>query len=232
MDQETLKNCVDEAINSRRSVRAFLPEPIPRKTIEEILALASRAPSGTNTQPWRVRVLTGNAKQRLSAAIKASYFHVSGGPKDTPEYDYYPREWFSPYVDRRRKIGFDLYGLLNIKRDEKQRMIEQMGKNFEFFGAPVGLIFSIDRRLGQGSWLDYGFFLENIAIAARARGLHTCPQAAFADFPQTIGSHLKFDPQEMLVCGMSLGFEDTSAPENRLKTEREPVSGFTQFLDE
>ena len=232
MDQEDIKICVDEAINSRRSVRAFLPTPVPRKTIEEILTVACRAPSGTNTQPWRVRVLTDGAKQRLSAASKASYFHISGGPQDTPEYDYYPREWFSPYVDRRRKIGFDLYGLLNIKRDEKQRMVEQMGKNFDFFGAPVGFIFTIDRRLGQGSWLDYGFFLQNIAIAARARGLHTCPQAAFADFPQTIGAHLKFDPQEMLVCGMSLGYEDPSAPENQLRTQREPVPGFTQFLDE
>ena len=232
MDQEDIKKCVDEAINSRRSVRAFLSTPIPRSTIEEILTLASRAPSGTNTQPWRVRVLTGQAKVGLSAAIKASYYHEAGALKDAPEYDYYPRTWFSPYVDRRRKIGFDLYGLLNIKKDEKQRMIEQMGKNFDFFGAPVGLIFTIDRNLGQGSWLDYGFFLQNIAISARARGLHTCPQAAFADFPQTIGTHLQFDAEEMLVCGMSLGFEDVAAPENQLQTQREPVSAFTQFLED
>lgn len=222
---------VDEAITSRRSVRAFLPVPIPQSTIEDILRVASRAPSGTNTQPWRVRVLTGAAKQRLSNAILAQYNRVSGEPADQPEYDYYPREWFSPYVDRRRTLGYELYRLLGIGREDKARMHEQMARNFTFFDAPVGMIFSIDRRLGKGSWLDYGFFLEAIAIAARGRGLHTCPQAAFADFPQTISRELAFEPHEMVVCGMSLGFEDESAVENGLRSAREPVAGFTQFLD-
>lgn len=199
--------------------------------MEAILAVASRAPSGTNTQPWQVRVLTGAAKQRFSDAVLAAYNQLDGPSGDTPEYDYYPRNWFSPYIDRRRALGFALYRLLGIAKDDKAAMHAQMGRNFAFFDAPVGLIFTIDRRLGQGSWLDYGFFLQSIAIAARARGLHTCPQAAFADFPQTIGRVLSFDEHEQLVCGMSLGYADASALANQLRSEREPVSAFTQFLD-
>lgn len=231
---------VDEAITSRRSVRGFLPEPVPESMIADILAVASRAPSGTNIQPWRVRVLTGAAKERLSAAILSVYNRVvpetamsadaGATESDRPEYDYYPRQWFSPYIDRRRKLGYDLYALLGIDKHDKAGMHAQMAKNFMFFGAPVGLIFTIDRRLGQGSWLDYGFFIQNIAIAARARGLHTCPQAAFADFPQTIGRVLQFEPDEMLVCGMSLGYEDETERANQLRSTREPVDTFTTFI--
>ncbi len=229
-EPDTLRRCVDEALTSRRSVRAFLPEPVARDVVEDILRVASRAPSGTNTQPWRVRVLTGSALQRLGDAIMAEYNAINGPTTDKAEYDYYPRQWFSPYVDRRRKLGFELYRLLGIAKDDKAAMHAQMGRNFRFFGAPVGLIFSIDRRLGQGSWLDYGFFLQAIATAARGRGLHTCPQAAFAEFPMTIARVLGFEAHEQVVCGMSLGYEDTQAVENRLRSEREPVQAFTTFL--
>lgn len=229
-DPDTFRRCVDEALMSRRSVRAFLPDPVSREVLEEILSVASRAPSGTNIQPWRVRVLTGAAKQRLSDAIVQQYDAAAG--TDRAEYDYYPRQWFSPYVDRRRKLGFELYRLLGIAKDNKAAMHAQMGRNFRFFDAPVGLIFSIDRRLGQGSWLDYGFFLQSIATAARARGLHTCPQAAFADFPQTIARVLAFEEHEQLVCGMSLGYENAQAVENSLRSEREPVQAFTAFLED
>jgi nitroreductase len=228
-DAESVRT-VDGAITSRRSVRGFLPESVPEDVVRDILSVASHAPSGTNIQPWRVRVLTGPAKERLSAALLRAYNKLDGESGDKPEYDYYPRQWFSPFIERRRKLGFDLYALLGIDRHDKAAMHAQMGKNFEFFGAPVGLIFTIDRRLGQGSWLDYGFFIQSIAVAARVRGLHTCPQAAFADYPQTISRVLGFDETEMLVCGMSMGFEDEAAPENQLRSTREPVGTFATFL--
>jgi nitroreductase len=220
---------VDAAITSRRSVRAFLPTPVPRETIEDILRVASRAPSGTNTQPWKVHVLTGAARERLSREILAAYDDPAERATHREEYDYYPTEWVSPYIDRRRKVGWDLYGLLGIGKTDKARMHAQHGRNYRFFDAPVGLIFVIDRILRQGSWLDFGMFLQNVMVAARARGLDTCPQAAFMQFHRIIAAQLGLAPTEMVVCGMSLGHEDRSAVENRLVTEREPVDHFTRF---
>jgi nitroreductase len=222
---------VDAAITSRRSIRAFLPTPVPQDVVERILEVASRAPSGTNTQPWKVYVLTGAAKQGLSAKIQASF---AANPKQEglkDEYDYYPAEWRSPYIDRRRKVGFALYNLLGIGKGDVARMQAQAARNYDFFDAPVGLIFSIDRIMGQGSWMDYGMFLQNIMVAARARGLDTCPQAAFTPYHQIIHEHVGMPANEMLVCGMSLGYANHQAIENTLVTEREPVSAFTTFLD-
>jgi nitroreductase len=221
---------VDAAITSRRSLRAFLPTPVPRETIEDILRVASRAPSGTNTQPWKVYVLTGEPLQALARAISAVYDDPAEAAQHREEYAYYPVEWRPPYIDRRRKVGWDLYGLLGIAKGDKPRMHEQHGRNYVFFDAPVGLMFTIDRVMQQGSWLDYGMFLQNIMVAARARGLDTCPQAAFTQFHRIILPHLGAGAEEMLVCGMSLGFADPAAVENTLVTEREPVTGFTRFL--
>ena len=220
---------VEAAITSRRSMRAFLPTPVPRATVERILEVASRAPSGTNTQPWKVHVLTGAAKGRLARAVRAAYDDPVERATHTEEYAYYPTEWVSPYIDRRRKVGWDLYGLLGIGKADKARMHEQHGRNYAFFDAPVGLIFTIDRVMRQGSWLDYGMFLQNVMVAARAHGLHTCPQAAFTQFHRVIERELALPEGEMVVCGMSLGHADPDAPENRLVTEREPVSGFARF---
>jgi len=222
---------VEAAITSRRSIRAFLPTPVPRETVERILEVASRAPSGTNTQPWKVHVLTGAAKDRLSRAVRAAYDDPAERARHTEEYAYYPTEWVSPYVDRRRKVGWELYGLLGIGKADKARMHEQHGRNYAFFDAPVGLVFTIDRVMQQGSWLDYGMFLQNVMVAARARGLDTCPQAAFTQFHRVIERELALPPSEMVVCGMSLGHADPDAPENRLVTEREPVCGFARFHD-
>ncbi|MCP5285610.1 MAG: nitroreductase [Burkholderiaceae bacterium] len=221
---------VDAAITSRRSIRAFLDTAVPRETIEQILEVAARAPSGTNTQPWKVTVLTGDAKARLSAAIQAAYDDPAQRAAHAEEYAYYPTEWQSPYIDRRRKVGWDLYGLLGIAKTDKERMHAQHGRNYDFFGAPVGLIFTIDRVMQQGSWLDYGMFLQNIMVAARARGLDTCPQAAFTQWHRIIAEQLQLPAQEMVVCGMSLGHADPAAVENTLVTDREPVAGFTRFL--
>jgi len=231
MTDTAMTRAVDEAITSRRSIRAYLPTPVPRETIEDILRVAARAPSGTNTQPWKVHVLTGAAKERLSAAIQAAFDDPGERARHSEEYAYYPTQWQSPYIDRRRKVGWDLYGLLGIGKTDKERMHAQHGRNYAFFDAPVGLIFTIDRVMQQGSWLDYGMFLQNIMVAARGRGLDTCPQAAFTQFHRIIEAQLGLGPGEMVVCGMSLGHADPDAIENTLVTEREPVEGFTRFHD-
>ena len=221
---------VDSAITSRRSIRAFLPTPVARATVEDILSVASRAPSGTNTQPWAVHVLTGSAKAALSKDIRSAFDNPEERASHTEAYAYYPTQWQSPYIDRRRKVGWDLYSLLGIGKADKQRMHEQHARNYDFFDAPVGLMFTIDSVMQQGSWLDYGMFLQNVMVAARGRGLHTCPQAAFTQFHRIIARHLSLPDSQTVVCGMSLGFADPAAIENTLVTEREPVSGFVRFL--
>ena len=221
---------VDAAIASRRSIRAFLPTPVPQQTIEQILAVASRAPSGTNTQPWNVVVLAGAAKENLTRKLLAAYDDPEEAMTHKEEYPYYPSVWRSPYIDRRRKIGWDLYSLLGIAKTDKSRMHDQHGRNYAFFDAPVGLVFTIDRVLEQGSWLDYGMFLQNIMIAARGRGLDTCPQAAFTPFHRIIMEHIDAPAEQMLVCGMALGWADPDAPENALVTSRAPVAAFARFI--
>lgn len=217
---------VDHAITSRHSVRRFLPIPVSRSQIEELLEIAARAPSGTNVQPWRAYVLAGDKKAALSTAILEKF---SANVQEGREFDYYPTEWVAPFLSRRRKIGLDLYGLLGIGKDDKAAMKAQAGRNFLFFDAPVGIIFTMDRRLGQGMFIDYGMFMANLMIAARARGLDTCPQAAFADWHRTIREQLEIPGGELVVCGMAIGYADTAAPENTLVTEREPVSSFADF---
>jgi nitroreductase len=231
MIETSEQRIVDAAIMSRRSIRAFLPTPVERADVEAILEVAARAPSGSNTQPWKVYVLTGASKEALSREIVETYVDPERSLEHTEEYAYYPRKWISPYVDRRRKIGWDLYALLGLGRDNKIGMQRQHARNYDFFDAPVGLMFTIDRVMDQGSWLDYGMFLQNIMVAARARGLDTCPQAAFTQFHQIIARHLKLPESEQLVCGMSLGYADPSKIENSLVTQREPISGFATFLE-
>lgn len=220
---------VDAAITSRHSMRAYLDRAVPRETIEAILQVAARAPSGTNTQPWQVHVLTGEPLRALGERILAAHNDPAQASQHGEEYAYYPTQWVSPFIERRRKVGWDLYGLLGIGKADKARMHAQHGRNYTFFGAPVGLIFTIDRVLAQGSWLDYGMFLQNIMVAARGRGLDTCPQAAFTQYHRLIAEQLRLAPDQMVVCGMALGFADPSAIENSLVTDREPVAAFTHF---
>jgi nitroreductase len=221
---------VHAAITSRRSIRAYLPTPVPRATIERILQVAARAPSGTNTQPWQVHVLTGAALQRLTDKVSAAFDDPTSRAAHTEEYAYYPEKWVSPYIDRRRQVGWDLYSLLGIGKADKDRMHAQHARNFRFFDAPVGLIFTIDRVMQQGSWLDYGMFIQSVMVAARGEGLDTCPQAAFTQFHRVIAEELQLAPEQMVVCGMALGHADPDAIENTLVTQREPVSGFARFL--
>lgn len=219
---------VEEAITGRQSIRAFLPKPVPRPLIERILTAASRAPSGTNAQPWRVWVLEGEAKEDLSRDL---YERFMRGEPAHHDYFYYLREWREPYLARRRATGWGLYGLLGIAKGDRAGTKAQHARNFLFFDAPVGLIFTIDRDLGLGAWLDYGMFLQSIMIAARELGLETCAQAAFCQYHHIIEKRLGIPPDQILVCGMALGYADPEARVNRFRTEREPVASFTTFVD-
>ena len=226
---------VAAAIDSRFSARAFLPTPVPRATIEKILALASRAASGTNTQPWKVYVLQGASRDTLVDKVCAAHDAIFRDPavaaEYREEYDYYPEKWVSPYIDRRRENGWSLYGLLGIAKGEKDKMHAQHQRNFRFFDAPVGLMFTLDRVMGRGSLVDYGMLLQTFMVAARAEGLHTCPQAAWNGFAKIILPHVGAGPDEMLVCGMALGHADVDAPVNGFHTPREPVAAFTTWLE-
>ena len=225
---------VDHAMTSRMSARAFTQQPVPRALIEEILQVASRAPSGTNTQPWKVYVLQGATRDALVDKVCAAHEAMRANPElakqYTEQYDYYPSQWVSPYIDRRRENGWSLYGLLGIGKADKDRMHEQHQRNFKFFDAPVGLMFTIDPIMGRGSLFDYGMFVQNIMLAARARGLHTCPQAAWNGFHSIILPHIGAGEGEMMVCGMALGYADDTDKVNTLVTPRVPVNEFTRWV--
>ncbi len=219
---------VIEAILSRRSARAFLTTSVAKETIAEILDLSARAPSGTNMQPWKVYVVTGGVKEALTQ--ETLHCRETENEAHVPEYKYYPDEWDEPYLSRRKKIGLDLYSILGLARENREGMRAQQGRNYEFFGAPVGLFFTIDKHLEIGSWLDYGMFIENIMLVAREKGLHSCPQAAWPSYHRIVRKHLHIPQDEAVICGMSLGYLDEGAPENRLETERAPASEFTEFI--
>jgi len=222
---------VDEVMRGRYSCRAFLPTPVSRSRVEEILSIAARAPSGTNIQPWKVWVLMGDARERVAARMLAAFDDPEEAATHTDPYPYYPRKWLSPYIDRRRKVGMQLYGLLGIRKGDAKRMHEQFARNYRFFDAPVGLIFTVDSVMEQGSWLDYGMLLQNVMLAAKARGLDTCPQAALIQFHRVIRETLAIPDNETVICGMSMGYADPQAPENALRTERAPLKEWVRFCD-
>ncbi len=235
LPQALSTQAVDHAITTRMSARAFSQRPVPRELVQEILEVARRSPSGTNTQPWKVYVLQGQSRDQLVDKVCQAHDAVRANPELASlyreAYDYYPTEWVSPYIDRRRENGWSLYGLLGIGKGDKDKMHAQHQRNYRFFDAPVGLMFTLDRVMGRGSLLDYGMFLQNIMVAARARGLHTCAQAAWNGFATLILPHIGASEKEMLVCGMSLGWADDTDPVNTLVTPRESVESFTQWLD-
>jgi len=226
---------IDAAITSRKSCRAFTAQEVPRQTVMDILTVAARAPSGNNTQPWRVYVLQGAVRDALIARTCAAHDAIYADPtlaaRYPDDYDYYPAQWPSPYIDRRRENGWGLYALLGIARGEKDRMHAQLQANYRFFGAPVGLMFTVHRSLARGSLVDYGMFLGNIMTAARARGLHTCAQAAWNGFSSIVKPLVGAGPEEMLVCGMALGHADTSARVNTYHTPREAAESFTRWVE-
>jgi len=224
---------LDDAISSRRSVRAFLPTPVPQQTVSDLLESASQAPSGTNIQPWKVHVLAGASRENLTAAVMAARAAegVTGNkPYKAPESDAKPpRTWVEPYLSRRRKVGWDLYGLLEIEKGDKTAMWRQHGRNYEFFGAPVGVMFVIDRDLERAAWLDLGMFMQNFMLAARVAGLDTCPQGAWLHYSDIVHQTLGLEEGERIASGMALGYADPDAPENTLITDRVPVDDFTKF---
>ncbi|MGY8936103.1 MAG: nitroreductase [Alphaproteobacteria bacterium] len=222
---------VDEAMTSRRSVRSYLADPVSRETVAHILNVAKRSPSGTNMQPWKVHVLMGVAKERMTNAVLKEFYGPSR-PHEHEREPFYLEKMREPYLGRRRKVGWDMYGLVGIEKGEKEKMKAQAAENFRFFGAPVGLIFTVDEDFGFGSWLDIGMFLENVMLAARGQGLDTCAQAAFGSYYEVVRTVLGLDQTQTVVCGMSLGKEDSSAPISKLITDREDLDVFVNFLDE
>jgi nitroreductase len=224
-----IADIVEQAIKSRYSTRAFLDKPVPLATVRRILEVSARAPSGTNMQPWKAMVLTGAAQQRASRAVLAA--RETENDKHKAEYSYYPDRFPEPYLSRRRKIGWDMYGLIGIERGQTDKMWAQHNRNFLFFDAPVGIIFTIDKVLEIGSWLDYGMFLENVMVAARGHGLHTCPQAAWSHYHAVLRREIGVPDDQTVVCGMCLGYADENAPVNRLETVRAPLEEWVTFLD-
>lgn len=214
-----------DAVRGRRAVRQFLPEQVPLSVVRDILAEASRAPSGTNLQPWLVHVVTGAARDRLSRAVIAA----AKAGEASMEYEYVANPLWEPYLSRRRKVGHDLYELYGIERHDKVARHKAELRNFEFFGAPVGLFFVMERAMADGSWLDLGMFMQNVMLVARAYGLESCAQQAWCHYGKVLHRELAIDDRHVVACGMSLGYEDKAAKANRLVTVREPVDAFTRF---
>jgi len=221
-------HAVEQAIVSRQSIRGFLPRPVPTALIRRILDAAARAPSGSNIQPWKVHVVTGARRDALSQALLQA--HARNEP-ERREYQYYPVNWRSPYLDRRRETGWGLYSLLGIQKGDREASSQQHARNYVFFDAPCVLLFTIDNDMDKGSWLDYGMFLQNIMIMARGCGLDTCPQAALANYPDIIKQQLGIPDDQIVVCGISLGYQDPDEPVNQYRTTRVPVDEFTVFHD-
>src|SRR5688572_9174131 len=220
---------VFEAARTRRSVRAYKPDPVPVEIVREIVAVARHAPSGSNIQPWFVHVLTGATLRRVGAAIQRAF--LSDEPGHKRDYEYYTDPIEEPYLARRRQCGWGLYGTLGIARGEHERSKAYRARNYKFFGAPAGLIFTIERRLEKGSWLDYGMFLQTVMLAARARGLHTCPEAAIASYPDIVRRELGIANDWIVICGMAMGYADPDAIINTFQPPRIGVEEYAVFLD-
>ncbi len=211
-----------EAIKARKSIRAFTDQPVEKETVEQILEIAQRSPSGTNTQPWHVYVCAGDVKQAISEDVLE--MARSGGGKSYEHHNYYPATWQDVHRDRRRGIGWALYGLLGIQKGDREGSARQGARNFLFFDAPVGLFITVDSYLTRGSWADAGMYAQTIMLAAKGFGLDTCPQAAWIPYQEPIFRHLGIPDDQDLVTGMSLGYANPDAIENTLVSEREDVA--------
>ena len=218
---------VFEAIESRKSIRAFTEQPVEQETVQKLLEISQRAPSGTNTQPWHVYVCTGAVKQAITDDVLS--MAVAGEGKSYDDYDYYPAKWKDIHNDRRRGIGWSLYGLLGIAKGDHEASARQGARNFMFFDAPVGLFITVDSYLARGNWADAGIYVQTLMLAARGMGLHTCPQAAWIPYQEPVFHHLDVPDDQDLVTGMSLGYADETAIENTLISEREDVANVAHF---
>jgi len=235
MNMEQIRH-VDDAITSRHSVRAFLDTPVATQTIKDILTIASRAPSGTNTQPWKVYVVTGKKRAEMIDRVCTAQIELFQKPELAEQYQetfaYYPETWISPFIDRRRENGWGLYGLLGIQKGEKEKMAAQQLRNYQLFDAPVALCFTVNKAMGIGSKMDISMMIQNVMVAAKARGLDTCPQAAWNHFHPIVLDVLDAPEDEELVCTVALGYADPDHIVNSFITPREPVENFTVFLNE
>jgi nitroreductase len=225
-DLATLDHMISKIVSERSSKRNFLPNSINIEIVKDIIRDASRAPSGTNTQPWKVTCVTGETKKNLTNAVLEAA--EIGNAK--LEYQYMPSKLKEPYISRKRAVGYALYELYGVKRDDYPARKAAGLRNFEFFGAPVGLFFRMDRELLYGSWLDVGMFMQNVMILARGKGLETCPQQAWCEFGPIVHKVLNIPDDEIIISGMSMGYA-ADAPENTLVSERVPLDDFTTFLD-
>lgn len=225
---EPLEMTVLDAITSRKSTRAFLNKSVPKEILEKVLEYARWSPSGGNLQPWQVAVVTGNVKKQLSAALLNSY---NAGEEHKPDYLYYPQQWFEPFKTRRFQTGMALYNALDIPRDDKQRRQQQWQANYDFFGAPVGLFFMMDKRLEDGSLIDLGMFMQSVMLAAQAFNLSTCPQVSVVDYPGVVRTQLGLSDNWRMICGMALGYSDVDHPVNNYRTVRESISDFTTWYE-
>ena len=219
---------VIEALEQRKSTRAFLGDEVELEKINTILDAARHAPSGTNTQPWQVAVVTGEAKIKLQTKIEEAF---RAGDKGEADYRYYPDEWVPPYAVRRKECGLLMYKTLGITRQDKERQVDQWAANYRSFDAPVMLLFFMDDVMQTGSYIDYGMFLQSVMLAAVDQGLATCPQASVADYPEIIKAELGYPQETVLLCGMALGYEDKGALVNSYRTSREDADSFTRYYN-
>lgn len=218
---------VSEALQSRRTCRAFLDTPVPQHTLEAILTTAMRAPSGGNLQPWRVYAVTGAVQHEIVAAVRDKMSETPRG--EGAEYDIYPKELTEPYRSRRFAVGEQMYAALGIPREDKASRLQWFARNYEFFGAPAALFFTMDRQMQEGQWSDLGMFLQSIALLAREHGLHTAFQEAWAVWTPTIVRILGIPANEMLFCGMGIGHEDPDHALATLHTDRAPLEEIVSF---
>ncbi|MBV8972366.1 MAG: nitroreductase [Sphingomonadaceae bacterium] len=218
---------VSEAVASRRSVRGFLPDPVDPATIRRVLECAARAPSGGNLQPWHVDVVAGEPLAELKAIMATRTAEAPGG--EPAEYDIYPKELDPKHKAYRFEVGEDLYGALGIPREEKLKRLMWFARNFQFFGAPLALFTSIDRRMGPPQWSDLGMFLQTVMLLLREEGLDSCAQECWAVYPATIGAFLNLPPTRMLFCGMAIGVADPDEPANTVRTKRAALADFATF---
>lgn len=217
---------IAKAIENRSSIRCYLNKNIKTSIIEQILKTAAHSPSGANIQPWHVAVVQGNTKTQLSNALTEARKHKR---PENPDYQYYPINWFEPYKTRRVECGMALYQALGIARDDHEKRLSQWYKNYNFFGAPVGLCFFLHKALDKGSWLDMGMFIQSVMLAALSHQLGTCPQASIAEYPDIVREVLDISDDYLLVCGMSLGYPDLTAAENQYRLPRVKIDEFAKW---
>ncbi|AFT67235.1 nitroreductase [Cycloclasticus sp. P1] len=219
---------IKEAIKGRISVRAFQDKPVAKEVIYDVLDTARWAPSGTNTQPWKVVVAQGKTKQTISDALLNA---AKNGVKANPDYQYYPKEWVEPFKGRRFQCGMDLYQALDIGREDKEKRTEAALANYRFFDAPVSIFFFIDKIMAQGSWFDMGMFVQSVMLALRGHGLGSCPQASTSDYPDLVRESLNVSDQYSFICSLSVGYPDNDKAVNQYRTQREDVDSFTTWAD-